>query len=199
MNLRLGLAPLLVAFVVLAVVPAHAEVSSADVPAAAARALAAPRAELELPPPREANDADFAGETGLEVGLGVGSGASLALGAVLAPELSVELNLSPLLADVQGALLGAMFVGVAFDVSFLRPRVGELTPAMEILLGAALPLLVPPGWSASARGFAGLGVGAMYVLDRHVAVRALVSPTLALADEALTFFVAGQIVLVLRP
>lgn len=188
MNLPICLVALLVAVLVLRVAPALAD---------DARALAAPRAEAL--PPADASADDFAGDTGLEVALGVGSGASLALGAVLAPELSVELNLSPLLADVQGALLGAMFVGVAFDVSFLRPRVAELTPAMEILLGAALPLLVPPGWSASAQGIAGLGVGAMYVLDRHVAVRALVSPTLALADDVVSLFFAGQLVLVLRP
>jgi hypothetical protein len=39
----------------------------------------------------------------------------------------------------------------------------------------------------------------MYVLDPHLAIRALVSPTLAFDEVATVVGLAGQIVLVARP
>jgi hypothetical protein len=142
---------------------------------------------------------DFTGETGLELALGVGSESSLALGAVLAPEVSLVANVSGVIAEVQGEAIAAAYVGMALDASFVRPRVREVAPVMEVLIGASFPLLVPSGWSARGRAYAALGVGAMYVLDPHLAIRALVSPTLAFDELAAVVGLAGQIVLVARP
>jgi hypothetical protein len=176
---------------------AAATEASPPPPDEGASLLASPRV-LEAPPP-DASAREFAGDTGLELALGVGSGGSLALGAVLAPEVSLVANVSGVIADIQGDTIAAAYVGVALDAAFLRPRVRELAPVMEVLLGASFPLIVPSGWSASGRAFAALGVGAMYVLDPHLAIRALVSPTLAFDEVATVVGLAGQIVLVARP
>jgi hypothetical protein len=190
----LGLSHLaLVPLVILAAQPARA-----DAPAASeARALAAPLVLDDVPAPPVAPEV-FEGPIGLELSLGLGSASALSLGLVVAPELAIDLALEGFLAQLDGVTLAALTIGVAFEVSFTRPYVGEVTPIAELLLGAAVPAIVPAGWQAYPRAFGSLGLGVGYVLDPSIALRALVGPTLALDEFTLVVGITGHLAVVAR-
>ncbi len=185
----------------------HADAPSLSGAASEARGLAAPfseaphaetpHAESEEPAP-PADRQVFDGATGLELSLGLGSASALSVGVVIAPELAIDLVLEGFLAQLDGVTLGVATVGVAFQVSFTRPHVGDVIPIAELLLGASVPAIVPAGWQARPRAFGSLGVGVGYVLDRGLALRASVGPTLAFDDLVLVVGVTGHLAVVAR-
>jgi hypothetical protein len=186
----------LVVFSVLVVEPSRV-LADASFPASEARALADPRAiEDASPTPPEPDT--FEGPGGLELSLGVGSASSLAVGLLVAPELAIDLVLGGVLAQIEDVTLATATLAVALEISFVRPRVGEVVPLGELLLGSSFPLLVPPGWQAYPRGFASIGLGVGYVLDAQLAIRAIVSPTFLFDEATLVLGVNGQIALVAR-
>lgn len=194
LSLHTGLAALAL---VVVVEPGLAHADEESPTTLGARALAAPYATEDVPTPPGAREV-FEGPIGIELSLGLGSASSLSLGLVVAPELAIDLALEGFLAQLDGVTLAALTIGVAFEVSFTRPYVGEVTPIAELLLGAAVPAIVPAGWQAHPRAFASLGLGVGYALDASLALRALVGPTLALDDSTLVLGITGHLAVVAR-
>lgn len=166
----------------------------------AAHAQSAESAESSL----EAEPDTFEGDTPLELTVGVGNGGSLGVGFVLAPEASISLlgvghvSTSESFTFLHGTL------GASLDLAFLRPRVGEIVPVAQLyggvsggsaVGGSSVGLL---GQSPLA-GQAYVGGGLMYELDRHLALRGVVGPSMVFNDAMVSASIFGHVALVYRP
>lgn len=153
----------------------------------------------EDPPDATPTPDTFEGDTPLELTLGVGNGGSLGIGLVLAPEVSIGILGVGYLATGGSNTFVHGVVGASLVLAFVRPRVGEIVPVAELYGGVSAGSSTGTLGQSGPSGQASVTGGIAYVLDRHLAVRALVGPSAVFGSQMVSVSVHGQLALVYRP